>query len=495
MHPSSTGVLLGFSALVIQPSSVLPSKRSSQPSAFSLAVSSLSAARTDRRRARAVQEQCDAHRGLLHRFGAARGGAQCLLLLVQLPQPAVGVEDRRRQGLGQRAPRLRRSGPSGAVPWPRKTGRPLPQGDDLAPGAALRGVRPAADPLVEVEEHRHHLADVVPVAGVVGLDDEQPARDQAAVDQRQERRRDQPAVDLGRVVVRLRVVAVDFADASAARRSGRAARRPPPTAKRTFVRPALVAALAGVADDDRQGVDAEVVVVRARQTALPIRNRPLPQPRSRTTGAVRPNRSASRAGRRRAAPSARSASTAPGRGFRRRTGTPNSRSTRRGCMSGSLASGKTVIPMWERLPPHPEPLCPAKPGRGTLRPVRASISLDGPPCLLFYGAYVTQTQRPRDGFCRLRPIRRPPPVRVVPSSQNYARFPVPSPLGRLWPRPGGRPGRAADRRPGPRPGRGPGRGPGAEKNIFVHMIESVGWVFGPLLLPRVDRRSSPWSCS
>ena len=51
----------------------------------------------------------------------------------------------------------------------------LLQRDDLAARPALRGVRPAADPLVEVEEHRHHLADVLPVAGVVRLHDEQPA--------------------------------------------------------------------------------------------------------------------------------------------------------------------------------------------------------------------------------------------------------------------------------------------------------------------------------
>src|SRR5260370_29995289 len=47
MACSSTGRLLGFSALVIQPSSVLPSNSSSQPSFFSWSVNSLSAARTE----------------------------------------------------------------------------------------------------------------------------------------------------------------------------------------------------------------------------------------------------------------------------------------------------------------------------------------------------------------------------------------------------------------------------------------------------------------
>src|SRR5262245_28763130 len=45
MEPSSTGRWLGYSLLVIQPSSVLPSKSRSQPAFFSASVSSLSAAR------------------------------------------------------------------------------------------------------------------------------------------------------------------------------------------------------------------------------------------------------------------------------------------------------------------------------------------------------------------------------------------------------------------------------------------------------------------
>src|SRR4051794_26622453 len=44
MQPSSTGRLLGLLLLVTQPASDWPSKSSSQPSCFSFAVSSLSAA-------------------------------------------------------------------------------------------------------------------------------------------------------------------------------------------------------------------------------------------------------------------------------------------------------------------------------------------------------------------------------------------------------------------------------------------------------------------
>src|SRR5262245_10180655 len=50
MQPSSTGVLLGLPALVFHPSSVLPSKSRTQPSAFSFSVSSLSAAAAPRTR-------------------------------------------------------------------------------------------------------------------------------------------------------------------------------------------------------------------------------------------------------------------------------------------------------------------------------------------------------------------------------------------------------------------------------------------------------------
>ena len=48
MLPSSTGRLLGFSLLVIQPSSDLPSNSSTQPAFFSASVSSLSAAEDER---------------------------------------------------------------------------------------------------------------------------------------------------------------------------------------------------------------------------------------------------------------------------------------------------------------------------------------------------------------------------------------------------------------------------------------------------------------
>src|SRR5215213_10537445 len=94
MHPSSTGVLLGFSLLVIQPSSVLPSKSRSQPSAFSFAVSSLSAAdKADAARRRVQREsgvRIEAPRGVAVIAAQLMHGAQPFLL----PLPRFGGEGR-----------------------------------------------------------------------------------------------------------------------------------------------------------------------------------------------------------------------------------------------------------------------------------------------------------------------------------------------------------------------------------------------------------------
>src|SRR5262249_12634378 len=54
---SSTGVLLSLLALVIQPSSDLPSKRSIQPSAFSWGVSSLSPAKAKEAKLRTARKE------------------------------------------------------------------------------------------------------------------------------------------------------------------------------------------------------------------------------------------------------------------------------------------------------------------------------------------------------------------------------------------------------------------------------------------------------
>src|SRR5207253_2675418 len=80
-------------------------------------------------------------------------------------------------------------------------------------------------------------------------------------------RRDEAFVDLRRVVIRLRVVAVDFADAGRRDVPFEEA-LPVADGEAEVAQAALVAAARGVADDDRQHVDAEVVVVGAPDGAL-----------------------------------------------------------------------------------------------------------------------------------------------------------------------------------------------------------------------------------
>ena len=75
--------------------------------------------------------------------------------------------------------------------------KPALAGDDLAPGSAARGVGPGAFLILEHEEVRDDLHHVRPVVGIVGLDDEEPRRDKAAVDVGQEPGGDDPAMRPG----------------------------------------------------------------------------------------------------------------------------------------------------------------------------------------------------------------------------------------------------------------------------------------------------------
>src|SRR5262249_50834320 len=129
---------------------------------------------------------------------------------------------------------------------------------DFAPRAALGGVGPGPVALLELKEQGEDLAQVMPVARVVRLEEKLPAGDEGTVDERREGGAGGPAVGLARLGVRLRVVAVDFGDA------GRldvpfeqlvgADDREPEVGQAALVGPA-----GGVADDDGQDVHAEVV--------------------------------------------------------------------------------------------------------------------------------------------------------------------------------------------------------------------------------------------
>lgn len=81
------------------------------------------------------------------------------------------------------------------------------------------------------------------------------------MDKRQEHRRDQPTVNLGAIIIWLRVVAVDFADGCRGDVVGQqfpaAADGEPEVGEA-----ALIAAPPSVANDDRQSIHTEVVAVR-----------------------------------------------------------------------------------------------------------------------------------------------------------------------------------------------------------------------------------------
>ncbi len=87
------------------------------------------------------------------------------------------------------------------------------------------------------------------------------------MDQGQEVRRDEALVDLRRVVVGLRVVAVDFGDAARLNVLRQEA-LPVADGEAEVAQAALVAAPRGVADDDRQHVNAQVVVIGPPDGAL-----------------------------------------------------------------------------------------------------------------------------------------------------------------------------------------------------------------------------------
>ncbi len=191
--------------------------------------------------------------GLVHLLSPAP------LAFIQFTQTTIRVEHRRRQRFRQaKGVRLAES-------LFRRTGaaedrQSAAKGDDLAPCSPFRSIRPAADALVKVEEHWHDRAEVTPIARIIRLDEELPARNQRPMDEGKKGRRDETQVDLARLVVRLWMVAVDL---------GGTVRRQIAFQEADGIRDgeadvgqaALVGPPGGVADDDRQHINAEVIVV------------------------------------------------------------------------------------------------------------------------------------------------------------------------------------------------------------------------------------------
>src|SRR5207253_1517890 len=123
------------------------------------------------------------------------------------------VESRRRQCFHQ----ANRLGFAQSTPGPSRAaehGQATTQRDDLSPRPALRGVKPSALPFLKLEEDRDDLPHVLPVTRIVRLQEELTARQQRTMDEGQESRRNEPALDLARIIIRLRMITVDLRDAA-----------------------------------------------------------------------------------------------------------------------------------------------------------------------------------------------------------------------------------------------------------------------------------------
>src|SRR5262245_53005133 len=130
---------------------------------------------------------------------------------VQLRARLAGVETGRGQAACQPVAviRAQRAGDSPAA----VDSEAAPEGNDLAPRPPFGSVGPRAGLLVKVEERRHDLVHIAPIAGIVGLKKQAAAGDQSAVNQGQERGREQPTLGLPWIVIWLRVIAMHFGEA------------------------------------------------------------------------------------------------------------------------------------------------------------------------------------------------------------------------------------------------------------------------------------------
>ncbi len=114
---------------------------------------------------------------------------------------------------------------------------------------------------LKFEETRDHFLHVIPVAGIICLNEKRSARRQSAMDQDEKFRSHEPTSDLTRIEVRLRMVTVNLSHA--ARRDmiphefrGVAHR------ESEVAEAALVASSCGVANHHGQNVQTEMIVRR-----------------------------------------------------------------------------------------------------------------------------------------------------------------------------------------------------------------------------------------
>jgi len=131
---------------------------------------------------------------------------------VQIIQTPVGIKGGERQVFGCASGGLQVE----IGPWfsnPPEDGKSGAEGNDFSTGSPLGGIGPGLGTLLEIEEQRDQLLNVVPVSGVIRLQVEFPPLLQGSANEDQKIRSDQSFGNLLRLVVRLRMIAVNFPDA------------------------------------------------------------------------------------------------------------------------------------------------------------------------------------------------------------------------------------------------------------------------------------------
>src|SRR5262249_9758911 len=130
----------------------------------------------------------------------------------------------------------------------------------------LWAVGPRSCSLLKIKKHRDHLLHVTPVARIIRLHEEKAARDQSALHKGQEFGGDQPAMNLGWVVIRLGMVTMDFRNGAQWQVRGYEAMRI--TNSEAYIcQASLVGTPRGVTDNNGQRVHTQMVVIGSPEGA------------------------------------------------------------------------------------------------------------------------------------------------------------------------------------------------------------------------------------
>src|SRR5216684_9153481 len=132
---------------------------------------------------------------------------------IQFAQMTVGAEPGRRQRFRQSSGFVQAGHRAGNAPTS-KYGETPPQRNDFPARSSLGRVRPCSVAFLKLEKTRDHFLHVIPVAGIICLNEKRPARRQSAMNQDKKLRRHKPASDLTRIEVRLGMVTVNLSHAA-----------------------------------------------------------------------------------------------------------------------------------------------------------------------------------------------------------------------------------------------------------------------------------------